>query len=467
MQLYRIISTLIFTCFLSSQAFAATYEAYVTNLSSGSVSVLSLPEGNLVMNIPVGNSPLYIQSNPAMNRVYVINNTFFGTVTVIDTSTHNVIATIPVGNTPNFSAITPNGNKLYVTNSGSNTVSVIDTVTNTVISTIPTGGIQPLGIVITPNGQKVYVGNATSGTASVINTATDTVITTVPIVANSQIPAVTPDGTAVYFPSITTNNLSVINTSTDTVSTVGVTGVVTRVTISPDGTKAYAPCTTSIFVDVVDTSTLTVTNTILVGNLPNTTAFSQDGQTAYVTNYGSNSISVIDVPTATVTSTVPSATRPLDIKLTPDTTQMAITFSTLSPGGFGLLSTSTNLFTATTPVEDFTFFLAFGRVAPTTPTDLTGVQRKNKFAYQTDIYNVLTWTTPPDTTVAYYLIYRDNLDTLIGIVPADGILSYEDHNRSAGKLYRYFVIAVDDLGNQSDPATVVVAPSRTNSCSAN
>ena len=69
-----------------------------------------------------------------------ITNVSSNTVSVIATATNTVTATIPVGSsTPVGVAVTPDGSKVYVANDPHNTVSVIATATNTVTATIPVG----------------------------------------------------------------------------------------------------------------------------------------------------------------------------------------------------------------------------------------------------------------------------------------------------------------------------------------
>ncbi|MBQ26537.1 MAG: hypothetical protein CMH81_00115 [Nitrospiraceae bacterium] len=92
--------------------------------------------------------PTVSQSVKSSTRAYVTNNSS-GTVSVIDVDTNTVIATIPVEDAPNGVAITPDGTRAYVTNWLSNTVSVIDVTTNTVVATIPVGD-GPNGVAITP-----------------------------------------------------------------------------------------------------------------------------------------------------------------------------------------------------------------------------------------------------------------------------------------------------------------------------
>jgi YVTN family beta-propeller protein len=130
----------------------------------------------LLLSIGAGLSTATAQ---AQIRAYV-TNVSSDTVSVIDTPTNTVVATVPVGLFPFGVAITPDGTRAYVTNYNSNTVSVIDTATNTVVATILVGTF-PFGVAITPDGTRAYVTYDRSNTVSVIDTATNTVVATVPV----------------------------------------------------------------------------------------------------------------------------------------------------------------------------------------------------------------------------------------------------------------------------------------------
>jgi YVTN family beta-propeller protein len=86
-----------------------------------------------------------------------VTNMVSGTVTVINADQRKVIATIKVGAEPFGCALTPDGRTLYVANQSSETVSVIDTEHDHVIATIKDVGTKPHGIAITADGAKVYV----------------------------------------------------------------------------------------------------------------------------------------------------------------------------------------------------------------------------------------------------------------------------------------------------------------------
>ncbi len=89
-------------------------------------------------------------------KVYVTNMAS-GTVSVIDADKKKVVKTIKVGTEPFGCALTPDGKRLYVANQSSDTVSVIRTSNDKVVKTIKNVGPKPHAIAITADGEKVYV----------------------------------------------------------------------------------------------------------------------------------------------------------------------------------------------------------------------------------------------------------------------------------------------------------------------
>src|SRR6516165_163218 len=93
---------------------------------------------------------------PALTRAQnaYITNQSSRTVSVIDTATNTVSATIPVGLLPFGVAVNPDGSKVYVANEHANTVLVIDTATNMVIGSPIIVGRNPIGVAVSPDGSK-------------------------------------------------------------------------------------------------------------------------------------------------------------------------------------------------------------------------------------------------------------------------------------------------------------------------
>ena len=128
------------------------------NPDNDSVSVFAVAEDHntKVAEIEVGKEPWCVALTPDDSKAYVTNMAS-GTVSVVNAIQRKVIGTIKVGTEPFGCAITPDGQKLYVTNQSSDTVSVIDTRRDRVIGTIGEVGVKPHGIAISADGARVFV----------------------------------------------------------------------------------------------------------------------------------------------------------------------------------------------------------------------------------------------------------------------------------------------------------------------
>jgi YVTN family beta-propeller protein len=128
------------------------------NPDNDSVSVFDVSgdANTKVAEVPVGKEPWCVAITPDDEKVYVTNMAS-GTVSVIDAHTRAQIDTIKVGTEPFGCALTPDGKRLYVANQSSGTVSVINTQNDRVLRTIQNVGEKPHGVAITADGKKVYV----------------------------------------------------------------------------------------------------------------------------------------------------------------------------------------------------------------------------------------------------------------------------------------------------------------------
>ena len=128
------------------------------NPDNDSVSVFRvLNDANIkVAEITVGKEPWCVAITPDDEKAYVTNMAS-GTVSVISTFSRQVVDTIKVGTEPFGCAITPDGRDLYVANQSSGTLSVINTRRDNVTETIDDVGIKPHGVAISANGKRVFV----------------------------------------------------------------------------------------------------------------------------------------------------------------------------------------------------------------------------------------------------------------------------------------------------------------------
>jgi YVTN family beta-propeller protein len=174
---------------------------WAVNRENNSVSVLEVGNdlNQKVREIKVGVEPRAIAIKPDDKKVYV-TNMVSGTVSVINTNALKVVKVIPVGTEPFGCALTPDGSKLYVANFSSDNISVINTTNDQVTTTIalPAGNNKPRAIAVSTDN-KVYVtsflahlrddgrtidqkegrDDGKEGHVTVISSTTDTVLSTV------------------------------------------------------------------------------------------------------------------------------------------------------------------------------------------------------------------------------------------------------------------------------------------------
>ena len=101
-------------------------------------------------------------------------------------------------------------------------------------------------------------------------------------------------------------------------------------------------------------------------------------------------------------------------------------------------------------------------VSTNSPEHVRGKQVKNRFVTQTDRINVITWKAPSSGTVPVtYKIYADaSLSKLVATVKAkrgsQHQFKYTQHDCSKDKIYTYYIVSIDALGNISAPAEIVI-----------
>lgn len=186
--------------------------AYVTNVSTGTVTVIDTATETVVTTIPVGH-PLYgVGVSPDGETVWVAD--IVAGLRAIDARTTTIRTTIPApllaglgtGARPvapeipihEFAvAVHPDGATVWVSDWSTNGVHVVDTTTATITASVPVGK-QPIGLAFDPSGARLYVCNSADATVSVIDTATRSVLATVPVPGVPLASVVHPSGSPVY-----------------------------------------------------------------------------------------------------------------------------------------------------------------------------------------------------------------------------------------------------------------------------
>jgi len=141
-----------------------------------SVVVFDAQTRSILNEIPVGVSPYDLVLNKEGSRLYV-SNWSSGNISVIDTTTTKVIATVAVGANPNDMLLSDDG-RLFVACANDNSVAVIDAKTLRLIETISTSltplspiGSTPNALALDAKQKLLFVANADNNNVAVVDIA--------------------------------------------------------------------------------------------------------------------------------------------------------------------------------------------------------------------------------------------------------------------------------------------------------
>jgi len=163
---------------------------YVTNINSGSVSVIDLEKEKVIKIIPCGFKTEGIDITPDGSEIWVTNSKE-NTISVINTATYQITNTLPSGKESLRLKFSIDGKHCLVTNASDGTISVYDQLTKKQIKTIQLHGKaslierllyhtpRPVGILIHPNGLYAFVANSNANKIEVIDMKTFTIVSTI------------------------------------------------------------------------------------------------------------------------------------------------------------------------------------------------------------------------------------------------------------------------------------------------
>lgn len=142
--------------------------------------IVNLEKGTVESKVDTQqNTSHFFVFHPCKPLVYV-TNIVSGSVSVINLNTNIVCEIIPCGAGTNGIDITPDGSEVWVANANNNSISIISTLNNKVIKTLKTGN-EPLSLKFSVDGRYCLVTNLTDGTISVFNQSSCAEIKTISI----------------------------------------------------------------------------------------------------------------------------------------------------------------------------------------------------------------------------------------------------------------------------------------------
>lgn len=490
--------------------------AYIPDFGSANVFPVNTATNVVGLPIPVQSGPNDVAFVPDGSLAIAVNSES-DSVTLINAATQTPTVSIPIANSFPILAIAPDGSMTAIANYGSGTVTILNLTTFTT-NTVPVGA-GPTCVAMIPNGNYIFTTDSGSATLTRINVntlATQTIPFGTGSIPSFM--AITPDGNTAVITDDATNSVVIFNPNTLTFGarihgfSLHGADLFPEVAVTPDGTTAWVTNTSSDTISSVvglNTATPTFGTSITVGTGPNGIAITPDGKEGYVSNAGTDNISVVTFATETVVTRSVGAV-PTDPGITPDQAPVAyfsaskptndtVTFNasaslspvgtiatyawnfgdgtpvvtTISPtishtyahaGFFDVTLTVTNT-GGTSTTQRYTGQVTLNNggpsatlteeitIPPSPPTNFKNRRCKNKFVAQTEYINRLTWTASTDPTVVRYLLFRNG--RLIATLSASGPLKYNDHDRPKNKIDTYTLIAVNAMGIQSKPITIL------------
>jgi YVTN family beta-propeller protein len=302
------------------------YRIYVTNETSGDLSVIDGTTLEVTSTIPLGKRPRGIHASPDGRTIYVAlsgsppagpgvdestlpppDKSADG-IGVFDVAQNKLLRVIQGGSDPENFDVSQDGKLLFVSNEDASGVSFVDPVAGKVVQTIRTGE-EPEGVKVTPDGKLVYATSEDDGTLAVIDPAAGKLLKTFKVGHRPRNIAFLPtggrgyvnaenDGGIVLFDSVKNEKIRAIP--------LGAPGEIKPMglALSSDASKLYVSSGRGGKVFVIDTATNQPTTSFDVGRRPWGIALSPDGKILFSANGPSNDVSAVDLTTNTVTKKI-------------------------------------------------------------------------------------------------------------------------------------------------------------------
>ncbi len=289
--------------------------AYVTNHSSNTVSLLDIPSGRKILDIPVGNKPYGIDISPDKKFIYVANSGD-ATLSIILARSNQVVHTISL-NTDAFPAscsywvkVSADGRLIYVTNKNSDNISVVDAKQRKVITAISFPyASNPLKLDIAVEGKLAYVTLFNTSQVAVVDLTVNLPVKYIDVGKEPSGIAVAKRTPLILAVNSGGFSLSVIDALLAEVSPYTIAaGDPADVIIDPYGRIAYVSNWSADnnpgYVGVIDIFSNRQIVTLLVGINPKGLALTNDGRFLVVTNLGEATVSIINTKIREVVATV-------------------------------------------------------------------------------------------------------------------------------------------------------------------
>jgi YVTN family beta-propeller protein len=302
------------------------YRVYVTNETTGDMSVIDPASQTVIATVPLGKRPRGIHASPDRKTIYVAlsGSPIAGPgvdestlpppdrnadgIGVFDVAQNKLLRVIKSGSDPEEFDVTKDGKLLYVSNEDAAGVSILDIAAGQVAKTLKTGE-EPEGVQMSPDGSFVYVTSEDEGTVAVVDTGSREVTKTFKVGRRPRSTAFLPDGSRAFISLENDGTVAVVDAKKhELIQTIslGQPGVIKpmKVLLSADAATLYASTGRGRQLFFIDPNTAQVKGSVETGPRPWGFALSPDGRTLYTANGPSKDVAVVDVATRTVTKRI-------------------------------------------------------------------------------------------------------------------------------------------------------------------
>src|SRR5688500_8631071 len=206
----------------------AAGRVFVTNETSGDISVIDVGAQRVVATIPVGKRPRGIRVSPDGTQLFValsgspiappgVDESTLPPadkkadgIGVVSVSDLKLVRTIAAGSDPEQTAVSLDGSRLFVANEDVGELSVVSVADGKVLATFKVGG-EPEGVDLRPDGKVVYVTSEEDSQIAVIDAIDLKLIGTFKVGARPRSTAFLPDSSRAYVTEENGGSVSVID----------------------------------------------------------------------------------------------------------------------------------------------------------------------------------------------------------------------------------------------------------------
>jgi len=240
-------------------------KGYITNFSSGDVTVFDVKTNSLLKTVKTQNHPADLLEIPGLNKVLVSHESQ-STIDVINTIDNSVEALKETCTGKMYYLI--NSGKIFVPQIFTPFIKIIDPATLHITSQIETGG-RPMAMAFSSDEKFGYLANYDSAEVAKIDITSSQVVLKIKNIPSPRGIAISPDNSILAVTNVKDNTLTIIDAFTDNVSkTIYGLSMPTDIIFTSDGKYLIVCNQGSAVISVIETKSLEIKDNVKVASNP-------------------------------------------------------------------------------------------------------------------------------------------------------------------------------------------------------